>query len=197
MVKEQHPDQNYSEVYHKNGLLNEKTIMAHGVYLDEAQIQLFQKTKASVSHCPISNFAIHSGILDLKNLMENNITVGLGTDISGGYSPSILQVAREAIIASNTLEFSRQNYKPLNWKTMFALATLGGAETIGMADKLGSFEKGKFFDAVVVNPYNNEAFDLFGSESVLEILQKFFYLGDDRNIEAVYVSGREANLNRN
>jgi guanine deaminase len=84
MVRKLFPNLNYTEVYDAHNLLNEKTIMAHCVHLTNKEIALIKKRKAGVSHCPTSNINLMSGFLDVKNLLKQNIKVGLGTDVSGG-----------------------------------------------------------------------------------------------------------------
>jgi len=116
-VKELYPNlKNYAQVYDQHGLLNNKTIMAHGIFLTDEELVLFRERKSGLCHCPISNYSLHSGILDVIRALNAGVKVGLGTDISGGYSPSILQNIRAAIIASSTLQFSDDKYIPLGYK---------------------------------------------------------------------------------
>lgn len=60
--------------------------------------------------------------------MDNGIHVGLGTDVSGGYSPSMMDAMRFAITVSNVLSMSKEVYEPLNYRHAFYMATLGGAK---------------------------------------------------------------------
>ena len=92
--------------------------------------------------------------------------MGLGTDVSGGFSRSILQTVQHASIAAKVVAFTSQTEspdphsfasKPLTIPTLFWLATLGGAQVCNLEDKVGSLEVGKAFDAIVVNIRNTSA----------------------------------------
>eukprot|EP00940_MAST-03C_sp_MAST-3C-sp2_P002792 g2792.t1 len=92
----------------------------------------------------------------------------------------------------------RSHQEPLSMAEAFHLATMGGADCLGMADKVGNFEPGKCFDALVVNGegvigaagHGRSPFDVEPHDTPMEIFQKFIFLGDDRNIEQVFVDGR-------
>ncbi|KAK3486137.1 uncharacterized protein B0T23DRAFT_246685 [Neurospora hispaniola] len=90
----------YTHVYDTFGLLTDKTILAHGVHLSEEEVQIIKARGSKVSHCPCSNSALTSGAARVRWLLERGIEVGLGTDMSGGYSPSVLEMARQAALVS-------------------------------------------------------------------------------------------------
>ncbi|XP_067886700.1 guanine deaminase isoform X2 [Heterodontus francisci] len=80
VVKEIFPKcKDYSDVYDKHGLLTDKTIMAHGVYLSDEELKLFHKKGAAISHCPNSNISLCSGLFDIRNALNHKVNVGLGT----------------------------------------------------------------------------------------------------------------------
>jgi len=190
-VKELSPQHNsYSEVYNEYNLLDHKTIMAHGVYLTDDELSLFKKKNSGICHCPVSNFMILSGILDVNRVLKAGVKIGLGTDVSGGCSSSMLEVIRKSIVASNTLTFADETCIPLTYKEFFGLATIGGAEVLGLDDKIGNFLPGKCFDALVINPDSKDSpFDTFEMDQFSDVFQKFIFLGDDRNISAIFVDG--------
>lgn len=102
----------YTEVYDQYNCLQEGTIMAHCIYLSVAELNLIKTRGAGVSHCPNSNIALRSGLIKLRDLMERDIKVGLGTDVAGGNSFSMLNAIRFAITVSNinnTLARETQN----------------------------------------------------------------------------------------
>lgn len=192
-VKELHPNlRGYADVYNHFGLLTNKTIMAHGIFLTDEELKLFKETGAGISHCPISNFALRSGVFNTRKALEFGVKVGLGTDVSGGYSPSMIEVMKQAVIASTTIYFQNESILPLTFKEVFYLATKGNAELLAMSDQIGSLEKDKFFDAVVIDPTTPDSpintYD-FVACSLEDIFQKFIFLGDSRNIVQVYVQG--------
>ncbi|XP_073399835.1 guanine deaminase [Dendrobates tinctorius] len=213
---------NYTEVYNKNKLLTNKTVMAHGCYLTTEELNVFRECGAAISHCPNSNISLCSGHLDVRNALNHRVKIGLGTDIAGGYSISLLDAIRKAIETSKILFMERSkdgqdndekenekqlneinrdaqngprstefNAKVLSYKEAFRLATLGGSEALSIDHITGNFKVGKEFDALLIDPEAKDSpFEVFSQMSREEMFQRFLYLGDDRNIKAVYVAGR-------
>lgn len=93
----------YAAVYDDYGLLTRRSILAHAIHLSLGERKLIRQRGSSVSHCPVSNSSISSGICPVRELLDQGIEVGLGTDVSGGWSPSILVAAREAAMVSRIL----------------------------------------------------------------------------------------------
>jgi guanine deaminase len=130
--------------------------------------------------------------------------VGLGTDVSGGYSPSILNAIQNASIASKVIAMQHRGEAPasgafsnrqLSVASLLYLATLGGAEVCSLEKSVGSFSPGKSFDALVVSVRNDAGNPaIWGSDSaprdLAGMLEQFFFTGDDRNISRVYVQGK-------
>lgn len=86
-----------------NLLRTNQCIMAHCLYLNDYDIELFQRKRIGIAHCPLSNFFFAGQSLNCKKLLQNNVLIGLGTDVAGGYSPSMLTSMRMAVIASQSL----------------------------------------------------------------------------------------------
>lgn len=192
-VKELFPwSKSYTDIYDKSDLLGSKTIMAHCIWLDDVEIQTLKESKVGVSHCPNSNLSIRSGLCDVQRLLNNGIKVGLGTDCSGGYSPSILDSIRQAVQTSNTLAILHEGYQHLSLAEVFRLATLGGAQVVDMEDRIGNFETTKEFDALLIDMgVGDTAVDTDAKDTLEDKVQKFLMNGDDRNIVQVYVAGRK------
>nr|XP_033334241.1 guanine deaminase [Megalopta genalis]XP_033334242.1 guanine deaminase [Megalopta genalis] len=182
----------YADVYDVAGLLTNKTVMAHGVHLTDNEIALLKQRDTAVIHCASSNTCLRSGLCDVQKLKKNGIKIGLGTDVSGGSSCSMLDAMRSALQVSTHLSFVKTDYKALNFKDVFYLATLGGATALAMGDKIGNFAVGKEFDALVIDINVKDTYLNDLREYTLEEkLEKLIYSGDDRNIAGVYVSGRK------
>ncbi|KZT71294.1 Metallo-dependent hydrolase [Daedalea quercina L-15889] len=96
----------YAGVYDAYGLLRHNTILAHCVHLEAAEIEVIKARNAGVSHCPTSNFNLRSGCAKIGVLLDKGIKVGLGTDVSGGFSPSILRTVQDASICSKVVAMS-------------------------------------------------------------------------------------------
>ncbi|XP_011300609.1 probable guanine deaminase isoform X1 [Fopius arisanus] len=193
ICKKMYPEcSTYVSVYEEAGLLTKKTVLAHGVHLEDSELEILKNRKTSIIHCPTSNTCLRSGLCDVKRLKSKGINVGLGTDVAGGHSVSILDVMRSALQVSTHLAFFKKGYEPLNYIDVFYLATLGGAKALAIEDQVGSFEPGKQFDALIIDtnkpngPLNN-----LSEWTIEEQLQRFIYSGDDRNISQVFVAGHQ------
>ncbi|XP_043096688.1 guanine deaminase [Puntigrus tetrazona] len=182
----------YTDVYLKHNLLTDRTVMAHGCYLTDEELEIFHETGSAISHCPNSNISICSGMLNVRNVLNHKVKLGLGTDVAGGYSPSMLDAMRRTLDTSKALTIQDPQHKTLSFEEVFRLATLGGSEALSLDDQIGNFVVGKDFDALRVNVCIPDGpIDLFPGEGPKVILEKFLNLGDDRNISEVYVAGRQ------
>ena len=180
----------YLDVYDKSNLVNKNTIFAHCIYLTEEERALIKNRECGVSHCPNSNFSISSGVLNVRQLIEQGITkVGLGTDISGGYSPSIHDSMRQALTASRVLTIQNKS-TPLSYANVIYLATLGGSKVLNLDEKVGNFVVGKEFDGLLIDVGVGKNIELFPHDSLESMIEKWVYNGDDRNILQVFVQGK-------
>lgn len=168
LVREQYPDsRDYASVYDMFGLLTKRTVLAHAVHLTDDEVALVAKRGAKVAHCPCSNSALTSGECPVRWLLDRDIDVGLGTDVSGGYAPSILEAARLASLVSRHLAMpynsqgdaarapsdvdkKRREEATLGVEEVLHLATRGGAKVLGLDHKVGGFEVGMEWDAQLV-----------------------------------------------
>eukprot|EP00455_Lapot_gusevi_P008336 TRINITY_DN1361_c0_g1_i6.p1 TRINITY_DN1361_c0_g1~~TRINITY_DN1361_c0_g1_i6.p1 ORF type:complete len:353 (-),score=104.65 TRINITY_DN1361_c0_g1_i6:203-1261(-) len=183
---------NYTDAYARTGILTPRTILAHGVHLTDPELQVIKHHESAISHCPNSNYTLDSGCLNVRQVLQHGIKVGLGTDVAGGYSPSILDAIRLAMVCSKSLMFQGKLEEQLSYVEAFFLATLGGAQVVGMENQIGNFLVGKDFDALIINPCSaTSPFDIFEADSRTDIFEKFLYMGDDRNIETVFVAGKQ------
>ncbi len=187
-VKELFPkSKNYASVYddfHLFGGTN--TVMAHCVYNTDEEIDLMAKNGVYAAHCPYSNYNLSSGIMPVRKYLDKGVNVGLASDISGGNSLSIPDVLAGTIQASKmTWLNSDKKLAPLTFSEGFYLATKGGGSFFG---KVGSFEPGYEFDALVID--DRELSDI-RNLTVKERIERYIYIGDDRQIEKRFVRGEE------
>lgn len=111
-------------------------------------------------------------------------------DLSGGHHPSVLDGVRGSLQTSNIYAIHREDYQQLDFRHGFQMATLGGATALGLAERTGNFEPGKQLDAILVSMGNGRSeVDMLKPMSTEELLQKFIYLADSRDIKSVYVAG--------
>ncbi|MGL5311844.1 MAG: amidohydrolase family protein [Peptostreptococcaceae bacterium] len=184
-VKELHPQCNfYGDAYNKFNLFGQTpTLMAHCVYSSNDEIKLMKENNVVAVHCPDSNMNLASGAMPIRKFLDNGVKVGFGSDISGGHSLSIFNTMISAIQSSKLWWIkSNKEYNFLSLSEAFYLATKGGGSFFG---KVGSFEKEYDFDALIIDDKNLNHDDY----SLLQRLERFIYLGDDRNIVHRYVCG--------
>ena len=179
-------------IFQQHGLLTDQCIMAHGVHLSETDAALMKEQGSAVAHCPLSNFFFAGGSLPCRRLlMERGNKVGLGTDVAGGYDSSILHSARTAVLTSLGLEHASgmSGIHKIDYRHAFYLATLGGAQALGLEDRIGTLKVGMEFDAIVLSPSSNV--DVFDTDTPADVFQKLVNLGNHQNIKKVFVQGRE------
>ncbi|XP_011251638.2 guanine deaminase [Camponotus floridanus] len=189
----------YTNVYDTVGLLTNKTILAHGIYLEDSELDILAKRGTAIIHCPCSNINLKSGLCDVRKIKDKNIVVGLGTDVSGGSNYSFLGEIRSALHVSISLHLTGddvpRDYVPLDYKDFFIMATLGGAKALSIEDKVGNLLPGKEFDALIIDLNAEHSFlNNFREYTLEENLQRFIYSGNDRNIVSVYVKGRKVKM---
>lgn len=179
----------YGETYDQFGLFggeNCPTIMAHCVYSTEEEIALMKARGVYIAHCPQSNTNIASGIAPVRRYLEEGLHMGLGSDIAGGSSLSILRAMADAVQVSKLRwRLVDGTSGPLSMEEVFYMATLGGGSFFG---KVGSFEKDYEFDAVILDDQNLPHPQKISSRDRLE---RLVYLADDRNIVGKYAAGRK------
>ncbi|KUI64215.1 putative guanine deaminase [Cytospora mali] len=183
------------DLYHHYGLLGSRSILAHCCYMSEYELQRLSDLDCGVAHCPISNMTVGGGFMaaPVRKFLHHGINVGLGTDSGGGFSSSILDAMRQALVASNAREaMSMGDDKGLSVEELFYLATLGGARVCSLADKVGNFAVGKEFDSCVISTVVDDQIMTMiePGDSLRIVFEKFVMTGDDRNITDVYVRGR-------
>lgn len=179
----------YGDAYHKFGLFGEgaKTMMAHCVWSNDAEMELMKKNNVYVAHCPSSNIHLSSGIAPVRKFLEKGLHVALGSDIAGGSHTSILRAIADAIQVSKLYwRHVDQNDKPLTLAEAFYLGTIGGGSFFG---KAGSFEEDYDFDAVVLNDEN--ILPQRPDFTLLDRLTRLIYLSDNRNITGKFVRGKQ------
>ncbi len=184
-VKELCPgDESYAAIYARHGMLGPDVLMAHCVYLTEAERELMKKTGTWAVHCPSSNANVRSGIAPVREYLEMGMNVGLGTDISGGDSLDMTDTVRQTLAVSRLLwRMDGKHPRHITAKEAFYLATAGGG---GFFGKVGKFEPGYEFDALVVDdsPWRTPGEDLEAR------FQKLIYRARSSAVTAKYVAGR-------
>lgn len=177
----------YLDVYDQAGLLRERAVFAHCLHLDDIDRACMAEKGGAAAFCPTSNLFLGSGLFDLPAMRAANVRCGLGTDVGGGTSLSLLKTASEAYkvlhLQHHALPAARALY----------LATLGAAEALYLDDRIGNFLPGKEADFVVLDPDASRltARRTAAAETIEEAFFALLTLADDRHVEATFVRGRE------
>ncbi|RMQ41708.1 Guanine deaminase [Pseudomonas cichorii] len=177
---------NYLDVYDHFKLLGERSVFAHGVHLCDEQCARLAETGSAIAFCPTSNLFLGSGLFNLPQAEKHGIHVGLGTDVGGGTSFSILQTLNEAY---KVMQMQGARLSP--FKSLY-LATLGGARALRLDDRIGSLQPGNEADFVVLD-YNATpllAYRLKQARDIAEILFVLMTLGDDRTVRQTWSAGQ-------
>ena len=188
-VKDLFPAQKgYLDVYHHYGLTGQRSVFAHCVHLEDAEWQCMHETDSAIAFCPTSNLFLGSGLFPLNKTWQQQVKVGLGTDVGAGTSFSLLQTVNEAYKVQQL-----QGDKLSAFESLYH-ATLGGAKALDLDNKLGNFNVGKEADFVVLNlkPTALQQLRQSRSKSLEDSLFALFTMGDDRNVEATYIYGQKA-----
>jgi guanine deaminase len=186
-IARQFPDsRSYLDVYDRFGLLRERSVFAHCLHMDDTDRALMARKGGAAAFCPTSNLFLGSGLFRLGAMRAAGIRCGLGTDVGGGTSLSLLRTASEAY---KVLHLQDQALPAMQ---ALYLATLGAAETLDLDQQIGNFKPGKEADFVVLD-FEGSSITARRTAAAGTIEEKLFALmtlGDDRNIAATYVFGR-------
>ena len=185
-VAELEPDsENYGDAYNHYGLFGQTpTIMAHCVWTRGSELELMKRNGVMVAHCPTSNFNIASGMAPIRTFLDEGLRIGLGSDISAGHDLNMFRMLVYAIQVSK-MQYQLDHSKAfLTLPEIFWIATKSAGSFFG---KVGSFEPGYDFDALVIDD------DVLHPEEypLLHRLERFIYLGDDRQIAHRFCRGKE------
>lgn len=186
-VSELFPDaQDYLAVYEKYGLVRKRSLFAHSIHLSENAWGRLAKADAAVAHCPCSNLFIGSGLFNLRDAQKYDVKLGLGTDVGGGDSFSLLRAANEAY---KIQQLQRHTLTP---EHAFYLVTLGGAKALDLDSHIGNFEVGKEADFLVIDEHATPVLSRRTRSQThwRDRLFSLLMLGDDRSIDQTWVMGK-------
>jgi guanine deaminase len=188
-IAELYPDhRSYVDVYRDFGQLAPRAVFGHGIWIDDEDRAQLASSGSSIAFCPTSNLFLGSGLFDYDSAAKAGIRVGLGTDVGAGTSFSMLKTLSAAY---QVLQMRGQS---LSATQAFYLATLGGARSLWLDDKIGNFESGKEADFVVIDWQATPllARRIARAETLEEKLFALMILGDDRAIAATHILGERA-----
>lgn len=180
--------EHYLGSYHRYGLVTSRSVFAHNVHPQDAELDLLAATGAWVAHCPTSNAGLGSGLFPLRRHVERGARVALGSDVGAGAGFSMLGEALQAYFMQQLLGPAGQ---PLGAAHLLYLCTSAGAKALGLGEQVGDFGVGKEFDAIWVRPRAGStlASVLPYASDEHDALAQIFTLAGPADIARVWVGG--------
>lgn len=163
-------------------LLTDSLIAVHGVHLDDEEIGLIGRRGTGVVHCPESNMKLASGVAGISRMVEMGVPLGLGTD--GAASNNDLDLFREMDTAAKLSKVYTLNPMNMGAGMVLEMATLGGAKVLGLEHEIGTLEKGKKADVIVVDLRSPHLAPLYHPQSSL------VYSASGGDVKDVLVDGK-------
>jgi guanine deaminase len=175
----------YLDVYARHGLLTERSVLAHGIWLDDTDRTLLQASGAQIAFCPSSNLFLGSGLFGWQRAADQGVNVSLASDVGGGTSLSMLRTMADGYkvqaMAGNRITA---------WALLHA-ATRGAAQALRLGGEIGALEPGCMADLCLwdwaVGPVAQRRDSL--ARELHERLFAWATLGDERNLAEVWVGG--------
>lgn len=163
------------------GILDENVIAAHGIFFTDKDIKILKENNVAVAHCIGANTKSAKGVAPVQKMLQAGLRVGLGTD--GPSSGNTLDLFTQMKLFANFHKTTLQDRSVFPARDIVRLATIGGAEVLGMADKIGSLEKDKKADLVLIETNSINMFPIFDTYSAL------VYSANASNVKDVMVNG--------
>jgi guanine deaminase len=185
-VRELFPEaRSYLDVYTRAGLMHKRSVLAHGVWLDDDDRAALRESGAHIAHSPSSNLFLGSGLFDWRAAVQSGAAVSLASDVGGGTSLSMIRTMADAYKVQ-----AMGGQRLTAWKALHA-ATLGSAHALSLDHEIGSFEPGRMADVCVwdwaVDPVGQRRMDV--ATTLHEKAFAWMTLADDRNLVETWVAG--------
>lgn len=148
------------------GFLGDDVVAAHGVHLTPEELRIFAARKTGVAHCPESNQMLASGVAPIVDMVRAGMEVGLGTDGPAG-SNNNLDMVEEMASAARLQKVMRNDPKAISAREVLRLATIGGAQVLGLDQKIGTLERGKRADLAIIDLQSVKVQPVYSVESAI------------------------------
>lgn len=181
----------YVDVYDRAGGLGNRTMLGHAIHLSDRELGRLVESGSHVSHCPASNLFIGAGVMPLARYLEADLSVGLGSDVSGGPDASMFSVMRAGAYAQmarrSLVDDDRAVLGPLDW---LRLGTLEGALALGLDDRTGSLEVGKDADLIAIDPTFVASVTAHDDSDPEALMSRLIFRAHPDMVRAAWVRGR-------
>jgi len=172
------------EYFKSIGVLSNRTVLAHGIHVNEKETAILKEKDVRILHCPSSNLKLGSGIANIPNFLDKGISVSLGAD--GPPCNNNLSMFTEMRLAA-LIQKPIHGPTSMNAKTVFRLSTIGGAEALHLENQIGSIEIGKKADLALL--------DLNGSDKSLldndlNVYSDIVYASSKSDVKNVMIEGK-------
>ena len=165
-----------------------KTILAHGIYLSDSDIEILKSKNTGIAHNPISNCKLSSGICNVTKLHENGICVGIGTDGSG--STTTLDMFEERRLSAYLQKVNTLNPVAIKAYDVLKMATIEGAKVLGLENEIGTIEEGKKADIILIDINKPHLYPLN------DIATNLVYSANGSDVDTVIIDGKVVMKNR-
>jgi 5-methylthioadenosine/S-adenosylhomocysteine deaminase len=165
------------------GFLGDDVVAAHGVHLTAEELKTFAAKKTGVVHCPESNQMLASGVAPIVDMVKAGMEVGLGTDGPAG-SNNNLDMLEEMASAARLQKVMREDPKAITAREVLRLGTIGSAQVLGLAGKIGTLERGKRADVVIIDLEQAKTQPVYSVESAI------VYAASGNSVVTTIVDGR-------
>ncbi len=164
------------------GFLNSHVLAAHCVWLSSEDIKILRKTDTAVSHNPVSNMYLASGVCPVPKLLANGICVSLGVD---GAASNNNQDMFEVIKTTALLQkVATRNPLAISARKVLEMATISGAKAIGLENEIGSLEKGKNADIILIDLNQSNMVPVY------DFISQLVYCAKSQNVDSVIIDGK-------
>jgi 5-methylthioadenosine/S-adenosylhomocysteine deaminase len=165
------------------GILDGRTVAAHGVWVNDADMDILKAHNVGVAHCPSSNTKLASGVAPVMKYLRTGVTIGLGTDGVAG-SNNDVNMFEEMDLAAKLQKVTTGDPRALNARQALEMATIQGARVIGMENEIGSLEAGKRADLISVSLTGAHAVPLY------DVYSQLVYALKGSDVQHVMVNGK-------
>ncbi len=173
------------EYFNSIGALGEHTLLAHGIHVNEKEVGILKETETRIAHCPSANLKLGSGIANIPNYLEKNVSVSLGAD--GAPCNNNLNMFTEMRLAA-LIQKPVHSPEAMDALTVFRLATIEGARALHIDDVTGSIEEGKKADVVLLN-LQTPTVGLLNEGA--NIYSNIVYSANSENVNYVFIEGKK------
>ncbi|HWB98593.1 MAG TPA: amidohydrolase family protein, partial [Bryobacteraceae bacterium] len=165
------------------GVLDGRTLIAHGVWLDDADLRILKAHGTGIAHCPSSNMKLASGVAPVTRMLALGLAVGLGPDGPAG-SNNDFNLFEEMDLAAKLQKVSTGDPQALPARAALDMATIGGARALGMEKDIGSLEAGKRADLITVR------LDRANAAPLYNVISQMVYALKGSDVQDVMINGR-------